>query len=124
MTVSNRPTPDDTTPGTPTTATLIVQGTELLAEVRRLRRAVDRQRRVQTFAIIVGAVLIAFLGKLAVENGAAIRELKQQFCGVVVGIVPAPGEAAPPPGKDGERARDVIGRFRVLATDFECKLRE
>jgi hypothetical protein len=123
MTASNRPTPDDDQPG-PATAALILQGTELLDEVRLLRKAVDRQRRMQTL-LIVGVVLaILGFGRVAIDNNARIAELKQQMCGAVVGIVPAPGEAPPPAGKAGERARDVIGRFRVLATDFECTLRQ
>lgn len=126
---TNRPTPaddpadfpDDTSPES--IAKLIEQGTQMVEGVEQLRVAVDRQRRVQFWAICAVAVLVLILGLVAFDNHGQIAELKQQMCGAVVGIVPAPGEAEPPPGKEGERSRDVIGRFRVLAKDFNCTLR-
>jgi len=120
--------PNDTTEES--THKLIDQGTVLVEEVRQLRKAVDRQRRVQFWAIVVGlmvatvgAILISVLAVISVDNNEKINELKHQLCGAVVGIVPAPDEAPPPPGPQGDRARDVINRFRVLARDFNCTLR-
>jgi hypothetical protein len=129
MTLSDLPMPADNPADFPddtneeSTHKLILQGTELVDEVRLLRIAVDRQRRMWTLAILLGSLLILVLGLVAVDNDARLDETKAQICGAVVGIVPAPGDAAPPAGPEGDRSREVIRRFRVLATDFDCTLR-
>jgi hypothetical protein len=102
---------------------LILQGTDLVKEVRLLRKSVDKQRRSQFWTRIVGFLVALVLGVVAFSNHSEVSLLKRQMCGAVVGIVPAPGDAPPPPGREGERSREVIGRFRVLAQDFECTLR-
>jgi hypothetical protein len=102
---------------------LIEQGTQMVAGLRDLRIAVDRQRRVQFWAIVVGAALILMLGFVGFDNRDQIQQLKHQFCPMIVGIIPAPGEPQPPVGKDGDRGRSVIGTFKGLAQDFGCQLR-
>jgi hypothetical protein len=130
MTLSDRPMPADNPADFPndtneeSTHKLILQGTEVVTEVRLLRQAVDRQRLTQRKLIAAVAVLVIGLAALAGTNFWQISVLKQQMCGAVVGIVPAPGEAPPPPGPEGDRSREVIGRFRVLAWDFDCTLRQ
>jgi hypothetical protein len=129
MTLSDRPMPADNPADFPndtneqSTHKLILQGTEVVKEVKELRGSIDRQRRVQLWRNVIGGVLIGVLSWVAFDNHGEIEELKSQMCGAVVGIVPAPGEADPPPGPEGDRSRDVISRFRVLAQDFNCTLR-
>jgi hypothetical protein len=125
MTQSDRITPaqDPADTNEQATAKLIKQGTNLVDAVDDLRTAIDRQQRTQLVAIVVGAVLVLVLGGVAVDNHSQIDDLKAQMCGAVVGIVPVPGDAPPPAGPEGDRSRDVIQRFRILARDFNCTLR-
>jgi hypothetical protein len=127
--MTNHPTPVDDPADFPndtndqSTDKLIHQGTQLVKAVGDLRKAVERQRRTQALAIVLVFVAIVLLGCTIAENHQETNKLKSQFCGVVVGIVPGTGDPLPPAGPEGERARDLIRRFRVLASDFDCTLR-
>lgn len=96
---------------------------ELNTRLDGIAKSLGRLRRVAWIAIGAGILAVATLGLTVADNHAGVESLKQQFCEPIVQIVPAPGEALPPPGPDGDRGRSVIGSFRRLAGRWDCTLR-
>lgn len=88
------------------------QGAEVVAEVRSLRRSVDRQARVGVIAIVIGTTLALVFGVVMLDN-------RDRVCSLVALNIPAAGE----PAAGTPHGADVVSQSRDLADKWSCSIR-